>query len=248
VLHEFSAIPGILEDVPEIVLNVKSIDLRMQGLGPKRMWLRASGPGEVHAGEIQTDDDIDILNPELVICTLDTGARIAMEMTVERGKGYLPAIQNQPDKAPIGQIPVDALFNPVRKVSYRVENIRVGQIADYDRLALRVETNGAIAPEEAVALGASILQDHLRLFTTFDESPPALDERKFDTRTEPVAAPRSADKVTDVFGELEAARMFGHEAVQLAAIELQRPLGVRQSASNRLRALHEIFGTTKSAF
>ena len=169
VLHEFSSIPGVLEDVTDIVLNVKSIDLRMYGDEPKRMRLRANGPGEVRAGAIETGHDIDIMNPELVICTLDSGAKIAMELTVESGKGYVPATQNRPEDAPIGLIPVDALFSPVRKVSYRVENTRVGQVTDYDRLSVRVETNGAVTPEDAVALAARILQDQLQLFINFEE-------------------------------------------------------------------------------
>ena len=169
VLHEFSSIPGVLEDVTDIVLNAKSIDLRMYGDGPKRMRLRATGPGEVRAGAIETGHDIDIMNPDLVICTLDSGAKIAMELTVENGKGYVPATQNRPEDAPIGLIPVDALFSPVRKVSYRVENTRVGQVTDYDRLALRVETNGAVTPEDSVALAARILQDQLQLFINFEE-------------------------------------------------------------------------------
>jgi DNA-directed RNA polymerase subunit alpha len=169
VLHEFSSIPGVLEDVTDIVLNVKSIDLRMYGDAPKKMRLRANGPGEVRAGAIETGHDIDIMNPNLVICTLDAGAKITMELTVEVGKGYVPATQNRPEDAPIGLIPVDALFSPVRKVSYRVENTRVGQVTDYDRLALRVETNGAITPEDSVALAARILQDQLQLFINFEE-------------------------------------------------------------------------------
>ena len=169
VLHEFSSIPGVLEDVTDIVLNVKSIDLRMYGEGPKRMRLRANGPGEIRAGAIETGHDIDILNPELVICTLDSGAKLVMELTVESGKGYVPATQNRPEDAPIGLIPVDALFSPVRKVSYRVENTRVGQVTDYDRLSIRVETNGAVTPEDSVALAARILQDQLQLFINFEE-------------------------------------------------------------------------------
>jgi DNA-directed RNA polymerase subunit alpha len=169
VLHEFSSIPGVLEDVTDIVLNVKSIGLRMHGEGPKRMRLRATGPGEVRAGAIETGHDIDILNPELVICTLDNGARLSMELTVEIGKGYVPATANRPEDAPIGLIPIDALFSPVRKVSYRVENTRVGQVTDYDSLAMRVETNGAVTPEDAVALAARILQDQLQLFINFEE-------------------------------------------------------------------------------
>ena len=169
VLHEFSSLPGVLEDVTDIVLNVKSIELRMYGEDPKRMRLRANGPGEVRAGAIDTGHDVEIMNPDLVICTLDSAAKIAMELTVENGKGYVPATQNRPEDAPIGLIPVDALFSPVRKVSYRVENTRVGQVTDYDRLALRVETNGSVTPEDAVALAARILQDQLQLFINFEE-------------------------------------------------------------------------------
>ena len=142
----------------------------MHGEGPKRMRLRASGPGEVRARQIETGHDIEILNPDLVICTLDNGARIAMELTVENGKGYVPGDDNRPEDAPIGLIPVDALFSPVRKVSYRVENTRVGQ---RDRSttgwSMRVETNGAMTPEDAVALAARILQDQLQLFINFEE-------------------------------------------------------------------------------
>jgi DNA-directed RNA polymerase subunit alpha len=178
VLHEFSSIPGVLEDVTDIVLNVKAIDLLMYGEGPKRMRLRANGPGQVRAGVIDTGHDIEIMNPELVICTLDGGARIAMELTVENGKGYLPGTQNRAEDAPIGLIPVDALFSPVRKVSYRVENTRVGQVTDYDRLAMRVETNGAMTPEDAVALAARILQDQLQLFINFEEPRHPSDETR----------------------------------------------------------------------
>jgi DNA-directed RNA polymerase subunit alpha len=169
VLHEFSSLPGVLEDVTDIVLNVKNIDLRMYGEGPKRMRLRASGPGEVRASAIETGHDIDIMNPELVICTLDSGAKIALELTVENGKGYVPATQNRPEDAPIGLIPVDALFSPVRKVSYKVENTRVGQVTDFDKLSITLQTNGAVTPEDAVALAARILQDQLQLFINFEE-------------------------------------------------------------------------------
>ena len=169
VLHEFSSLPGVLEDVTDIVLNVKNIDLRMYGEGPKRMRLRASGPGEVRAGALETGHDIDIMNPELVICTLDSGAKIALELTVENGKGYVPATQNRPEDAPIGLIPVDALFSPVRKVSYKVENTRVGQVTDFDKLSITLQTNGAVTPEDAVALAARILQDQLQLFINFEE-------------------------------------------------------------------------------
>ena len=178
VLHEFSSIPGVLEDVTDIVLNIKSISLRMHGEGPKKMTLRASGPGEVAAGQIDAGHDIEILDPEHVICTLDQGAKIAMEMTVESGKGYVPAGQNRATDAPIGLIPVDAIFSPVRKVSYRVENTRVGQVTDYDKLSMTVETNGAVKPDDAVALAARILVEQLKLFINFEEPVAAREEER----------------------------------------------------------------------
>ncbi len=169
VLHEFSSIPGVREDVTDIVLNVKQLALRMHGEGPKRMVLSATGPGEVKAGQIQTGHDIEIMNRDLVLCTLDDGAKLGIEFTVELGKGYVPASQNREEDSPIGLIPVDAIFSPVRRVSYKVEPTRVGQVTDYDRLLLTVETNGAVSPEDSVALAARILQDQLQLFINFDE-------------------------------------------------------------------------------
>ncbi len=169
VLHEFSSIPGVREDVTDIVLNIKTIAIRMQGDVAKRLTLRKSGPGVVTAGDIGTSGDIHILNPELVLCTLDEGAEIRMEFTVSAGKGYVPAERNRPEDAPIGLIPVDSLFSPVKKVSYRVENTREGQDLDKDKLTLTVDTNGALSPEDAVAYAARILQDQLSVFVNFEE-------------------------------------------------------------------------------
>ncbi len=170
VLHEFSSLTGVREDVTDIVLNVKQIALRMQGDGPKRLQLSATGPAEVTAGQIATTGDIEVMNPELVICHLDAGATLNMELTAEPGKGYVPAINNRPADAPIGLIPIDALYSPVRQVAYKVENTRVGQALDYDKLNLTVETDGTITPEEALAYAARILQDQLALFVTFEDS------------------------------------------------------------------------------
>ncbi|WP_425493241.1 DNA-directed RNA polymerase subunit alpha [Microvirga zambiensis] len=169
VLHEFSSIPGVREDVTDIVLNVKTIAIKMQGEGAKRMTLRKTGPGLVTAGDINTVGDVQILNPELVLCTLDEGAEIRMEFTVDTGKGYVPAERNRTEDAPIGLIPVDSLYSPVKKVSYRIENTREGQILDYDKLIMTVETNGAVTPEDAVAYAARILQDQLQVFVNFEE-------------------------------------------------------------------------------
>ncbi len=169
VLHEFSSIPGVREDVTDIVLNVKAVAIRMHGDGPKRMSLRKTGPGAVTAGDINTVGDVQILNPDLVLCTLDEGAEIRMEFTVNTGKGYVPAELNRAEDAPIGLIPVDSLYSPVKKVSYRIDNTREGQKLDYDKLTMTIETNGAVSPEDAVAYAARILQDQLGVFVNFEE-------------------------------------------------------------------------------
>ncbi|MCO5133997.1 MAG: DNA-directed RNA polymerase subunit alpha [Phyllobacteriaceae bacterium] len=169
VLHEFSSIAGVREDVTDMVLNIKEIAIRMEGEGPKRMVVRKEGPGVVTAGDIQTVGDVEILNPDLVICTLDEGTEIRMELTVNTGKGYVPAERNRAEDAPIGLIPVDSLYSPVRKVSYKIDATREGQVLDYDKLTLTVETNGAVTPEDAVAYAARIIQDQLSIFVNFDE-------------------------------------------------------------------------------
>ncbi len=169
VLHEFSSVPGVREDVTDIILNVKALALRMHAEGPKKIRVRAEGPGEVYARQIETGSEVEVLNPDLVLCTLDRGASFTMDMTVENGKGYVPASAFRKEDTPIGLIPVDALFSPVRKVAYKIENSRVGQVTDYDKLSLTVETDGAVTPEDAIAIAARILQDQLSLFITFEE-------------------------------------------------------------------------------
>jgi DNA-directed RNA polymerase subunit alpha len=164
VLHEFSSIPGVREDVTDIVLNIKSLALRMHGEGTRRMRLRSDQAGEVRAGMIEAGSDIEVMNPDLIICTLDRDAKLNMELTVQTGKGYRPAALNRPEDTPIGMIPIDSIFSPVRKVSYKVDNTRVGQITDYDKLTMQVETTGAITPEDAVAYAARIL-----IFVNFHE-------------------------------------------------------------------------------
>ncbi len=169
VVHEFSSIEGVREDVVDIVLNIKQLALRMHADGPKRMTLKAEGPGPVTAGQIEAPSDIEILNKNHVLMTLDEGASIRIEFTVQGGKGYVAAERNRPEDAPIGLISIDALYSPVKKVAYRVEPTRQGQSLDYDKLILEVETNGAVSPVDAVAYAARILQDQLQLFITFDE-------------------------------------------------------------------------------
>lgn len=169
VLHEFSSKQGIREDITDIILNIKAIAVRKHSEGAKTIRLRAEGPCTVTAAMIEAGADIEIMNPDLELCTLDKGGKLDIEMTVNSGKGYRPAAQNRPEETPVGMIPVDSVFSPVRKVSYEVEDTRVGQITDYDKLTLTVETNGTITPEDAVALAARILQDQLQIFVNFED-------------------------------------------------------------------------------
>jgi len=178
VLHEFSSIPGVLEDVTDIVLNIKQLALRLHGDGPKKMTLRHKGGGAVKASQIELPHDIEVLNPDLVLFHADKAADVRMELTVENGKGYVPAGQGRAADAPIGLIPIDAIFSPVRKVSYKVDNARVGQTTDLDRLSLTLETNGTVSPEDAVAYAARILQDQLQMFINFEEPKEIAAEKK----------------------------------------------------------------------
>lgn len=169
VQHEFSSLQGVHEDITDIILNIKTIAIAMHCEGPKKIRLKATGPGPVYARAIECGADIEIINPDTLICTLDAGAKLNMEMTVETGKGYVPAHLNRREDSPIGLMPIDALFSPVRRVAYKVENTRVGQTTDFDKLVLNIETNGALAPEDAVAMAARILQDQLQPFINFEE-------------------------------------------------------------------------------
>jgi DNA-directed RNA polymerase subunit alpha len=169
VLHEFGSIPGVREDVTDLVLNVKSIIIRMDVADRKRVYLNATGPCIVTAGMIESGPEIAVINKDLVICHLNEGEKFSAELTIETGKGYVPASQNRPVDAPIGLIPVDSLFSPVKLVTYRVENSRVGRVTNYDKLFIDVETDGTINPEISVALAARILQDQLNTFVSFEE-------------------------------------------------------------------------------
>lgn len=169
VQHEFSSISGVMEDVTEIIMNLKTLSIKKHSDMPKKLRLKAQGPGVVKASQFEANSDIEILDPDLVICTLDKDAKISFEVTVKTGKGYVPAAQHADEEAPIGMIPIDAIFSPVRRVAYKVENTRVGQRTDFDKLILDVETNGSLTPEDAVALAARILQDQLQKFINFDE-------------------------------------------------------------------------------
>ena len=169
VLHEFSSVAGVREDVTDIVLNLKGVAIRMEVEGPKRLTVNAKGPGVVTAGDISDSAGIEILNRDHVICHLDEGAEFYMELTVNTGKGYVSADKNKPEDAPIGLIPIDAIYSPISRVSYEVQPTREGQVLDYDKLTMKIETDGAITPEDAVAYAARIIQDQLSIFVNFDE-------------------------------------------------------------------------------
>ena len=171
VLHEFTTIPGVKEDVTEIVLNVKNIIAKLHCEGVKTVHIEAAGACTVTAGDIKADSDVEILNPDLHICTLGADATLSMELTLSHGRGYVPADKNKQVQQPvIGVIPVDSIYSPVRKVNYTVENTRVGDATDYDKLTLEVWTNGTIDARDAVSLGARILCDHFTLFTDLSET------------------------------------------------------------------------------
>ncbi|MBR3505126.1 MAG: DNA-directed RNA polymerase subunit alpha [Clostridia bacterium] len=170
VQHEFSTVPGVKEDVTEIILNLKNISAKLFTDQPKVITVDATGPCEVTAGDIKSDDEVEIVNKNLHIATLSEGARLQMQMTLDKGRGYVSADRNKTAGMPIGVIPVDSIFTPIRKVSYSVEDTRVGQVTDYDKLIFEVWTNGSIMPDEATGLAAQILTDHLTLFVNLTEN------------------------------------------------------------------------------
>lgn len=169
VLHEFSTVPGVKEDVTELILNIKSLALTMNGDGNRTIYIDAKGPGRVTAGDIRTEGDVQIINKDLHIATLDDNGRLYMELLVNRGRGYVSQNKNKSEEMPIGTIPVDSIYTPVKRVNFIVENTRVGQITDYDKLTLEVWTNGTIKPEEAISLSAKILIEHFKLFMTLTD-------------------------------------------------------------------------------
>ena len=175
ILHEFSTIPGVKEDVTEIILNLKKLAVRLDGESTKRAIINAVGPKEVTAADIIGDSDMEIFNPDLHIATLEENATLVMEINLARGRGYVPAEQNKTESTPISVIPVDSIYTPVRKVNFTVENTRVGQVTDYDRLVLEIWTDGSITPEEGVSIGAKIMQEHLNLFIQLTDATDGLE-------------------------------------------------------------------------
>lgn len=170
ILHEFSTIPGVKEDVTEIILNLKKLAVKLNGENTKRVLINAIGPKEVTAADILGDSDVEIFNPKLHIATLEENATLIMEINLARGRGYVPAEMNKDENTPISVIPTDSIFTPVRKVNFTVENTRVGQVTDYDRLVLEIWTDGSVTPSEGVSIGSKIMQEHLSLFVELTDS------------------------------------------------------------------------------
>jgi DNA-directed RNA polymerase subunit alpha len=182
VLHEFSTVPGVKEDVTDIILNLKQLRLKLSGDGPKTLTLRAAGEGEVRASQLTADPNVEVLSPDLHICSLDKDGKLDMELEVRHGRGYVPADRNKREGMPVDVMPIDAIFSPIRKVNFQVEDTRVGQATDYNKLILEVWTDGSVLPQDAVAYAAKILKDHLSIFINFEEEPETEEETVDESR------------------------------------------------------------------
>ena len=185
--HEFSTIPGILEDVPEIILNIKTLVLNSHSKIPKTIYIKADSKGDVKAKDIEVDETIEIINPDLHIATLTKDVKLNIEMEVSKGRGYVPAELNKKEDKTIGVIPIDSIFTPIRKVNFNVENTRVGQRTDYDKLILEISTNGAISPKDALLYASNILQRHLDIFVNFGQLPEDIAEEEPEMSKEEAA-------------------------------------------------------------
>ncbi len=221
VLHEFSTVPGVKEDVTEIILNLKEVRLKLHTDGPKSIRIKAEGPKEVKAADILTGEAVEILSPESHIATLSKDSKLSMEMVVKAGRGYVSAERNKEENQPIGTIPIDAIFSPIKKVNYTVTNARVGQRTDYDKLTLEVWTDGSLTPEEAVAYSAKILKDQLSIFITFDEQ-----EEELEAAQEPEIDEKLNENLFRSVDELElsvrSANCLKHANIKLIGDLVQK--------------------------
>ncbi|HUT54052.1 MAG TPA: DNA-directed RNA polymerase subunit alpha [bacterium] len=245
VLHEFSTIPGVTEDVTEIILNLKDVLVKYHGDLKKSMTLEAKGPRVVRAADITADDSITILNPEQPIATLDAGATLKMEMWVKTGKGYEPAERNKEDEYPVGVIPIDSIFSPIRKVNYRVTNARVGQITDYDKLIMEVWTNGSAAPSDAVAYAAKILKDQLSIFINFEEKGD-LEQVKDEDEIPPEIDPNLYRSVDELELSVRAANCLKNANIRLIGELVQKSepemLKTKNFGRKSLNEIKEVLG------
>jgi DNA-directed RNA polymerase subunit alpha len=235
VMHEFSSIPGVKEDMIEIVLNLKSVAVKSSNIEKKTVRLNVVGPAVVTAGMIECGHDIEILNPDQIICHLSKDSNLEMELIIQTGKGYVPAVSRIDSDLPIGVIPMDALFSPIRKVSYKIANSRVGQVTDYDKLVLTIETNGSILPDMALAFAARILQDQLQLFIIFDEQVEDKQEKREELTFNPILLKKIADLELTVRSQncLKSANIIyiGDLVIRAETAMLQTPNFGRKSLS-----------------
>ncbi len=222
VLHEFSTIPGVKEDVTEVILNLKEVRLKLHTEGPKVIRVKTEGPKVLKAGDIQTGDAVEILNPDHYIATLSRDSKLSMEMMVKMGRGYVPAERNKEENQPIGTIPMDAIFSPIKKVNYTVTNARVGQITDYDKLTLELWTDGSLNPEEAVAHAAKILKEQLSIFIIFEEE----EEEEEESATEQTESEKLNENLFRSVDELElsvrSANCLKHANIKLIGDLVQK--------------------------
>ena len=212
VLHEFSSVDGVREDVTDIILNLKGVNIKMDCDGPKRMFLKKTGPGLVVAGDIQTVRDVTILNSDHPLCTLDGNSEISMELIVDSGKGYVPADRGDVDTSVVGLIPIDRFYSPVKKVAYTVEHVREGWVLDYDKLSMEIETDGSVSPEQAVAYAARIIQDQASVFVSFDE-PVVSKKSEEDVIPELTFSPVLLEKVEDLELSVRSANCLKNDSI-----------------------------------
>lgn len=247
VYHEFSALPGVLEDVTEILLNLKQVRLKFLSDGVKTLRLEARGEGRVTAGQIITDGTVEILNPELHLATLSADGQLVMEMIAKSGKGYVPAEANKEENQPVGFIPLDASFSPIRKVNYVVTQARVGQRTDYDKLTLEVWTDGSVTPENAIAYAAKILKDQLTLFINFPEEPERVEEKP--TKEQPVLNENLYRPVTELELSVRAANCLRNaniryigELVQKTEQEMLKTKNFGRKSLNEIKEILQEMG------
>ncbi len=242
VLHEFSTIPGVREDVTDIILNLKQLRLKLNVEGPKTLTLKTAGEGEVRAGQLTPDPDVEILTPDLYVCSLGRDGKLEMEMEVRHGRGFVPAERNKREGTPVDTLAVDAIFSPIRKVNFQVEDTRVGQATDYNRLILEVWTDGSVLPQDAVAYAAKILKDHLAIFINFEEEP--------ETATEGEETDRSGllDNLNRSVDELELSVRsanclknsnirYIHELVQKTEAEMLKTKNFGRKSLNEIKEI-----------
>jgi DNA-directed RNA polymerase subunit alpha len=230
VLHEFSTVPGVREDVTDIILNLKQLRLKLNLEGPKVLTLKAQGESEVRASNITSDPDVEILTPDLYLCTLGRDGKLEMELEVRHGRGYVPAERNKREGMPVDTLAVDAIFSPIRKVNFQVEDTRVGQATDYNKLILEVWTDGSVLPQDAVAYAAKILKDHLTIFINFEEEPETAEESEDKDRSSLLEnLNRSVD-------ELELFRYI-HELVQKTEAEMLKTKNFGRKSLNEIKEI-----------